>query len=241
MLRLNDQGKRGLNLDQALTQCDYHQLPLSPRFRSLQLSFHLCLIGPAHGPSQLQWDGAPNRPVPKNHSSQTPISGQLSETRSPELMLIDQSARSANAKLRYFRMAFGAARKDMSVGKDELNRILKDMFEESKLNVSLHSSASSLPRPIVKLALLLILCAEKALPFGGNLEIALSSEAVSFKADSREVRADPELWDALATGILPDEIASDQVQFALTAHSLAEMNMRAMVEYSVSTISVGVT
>ncbi len=166
---------------------------------------------------------------------------ELSETRSPELMLIDQSARSANAKLRYFRMAFGAARKDMSVGKDELNRILKDMFEESKLNVSLHSSASSLPRPIVKLALLLILCAEKALPFGGNLEIALSSEAVSFKADSREVRADPELWDALATGILPDEIASDQVQFALTAHSLAEMNMRAMVEYSVSTISVGVT
>jgi len=166
---------------------------------------------------------------------------EMSGQGSPELMLIDQSARSANAKLRYFRIAFGASRTDMSVGKDELSRVLKDMFEETKLKVSLHSGASSLPRPLVKLALLLILCAEKALPFGGNLEIALSPEAVSFKADSREVRADPELWDALATGILPDEIASDQVQFALTAHCLADMNLRAMVEHSDTTLSIGVT
>ena len=38
----------------------------------------------------------------------------------------------------------------------------------------------------------------------------------------------------------PDDVA-DQVQFALTAYCLAELNLRAMVEYDTSTLSVGVT
>ena len=166
---------------------------------------------------------------------------ELSAEGSPELMLIDQSARSANAKLRYFRMAFGAARPDMLVGREELERILQDMFSNTKLKVGIQTGSESLPRPIVKLALLLILCAEKALPFGGQLDLAISTDAASFRAESREVRADPELWDALASGVLPDELASDQVQFALTAYCLAELNLRAMVEYDTSTLSVGVT
>ncbi len=166
---------------------------------------------------------------------------EMSGSDSPELTLIDESARNANAKLRYFRIAFGAARRDSAIGKDEVSRILTDMYSSSKLSVSLQSGGESLPRPIVKLTLLLILCAEKALPFGGQLDVALSPEAVSFRASSREVRAEAAMWDALATGILPDEIASDQVQFAVTAHCLAEQNLRAMVEYSENTLSIGVS
>jgi len=166
---------------------------------------------------------------------------EVSGTSSPELTLIDQSARHANAKLRYFRIAFGAARADGLLSRDELARVLSDMFGDTKLGVSLQSGNESLPRPIVKLALLLILCAEKAMPFGGQLDVALSAEAVSFRATSREIRADAELFDALATGILPDELASDQVQFAVTAHCLAELNKRAMVEYTDTTLSIGVS
>lgn len=166
---------------------------------------------------------------------------EMSETGSPELMLIDQSAKSANAKLRYFRLAFGASNPDLEVGRDELERILHDMFAETKLQVTLQSGAKSIPRPLAQLVLLLILCAEKALPFGGQLDLALSEKGASFRAQSREVRADPELWDALASGVLPDELASDQVQFALTAHCLAEQNLRAMVEYSQDQLSIGVT
>lgn len=160
---------------------------------------------------------------------------------SPELMLIDQSARNANAKLRYFRIAFGAARKDGSIGREELLRILGDMYQDTKLTVNAQASAVSLPRPMVKLVLLLILCAEKALPFGGQLDVAISPDAMSFRAVSREVRADPDLWDALSTGILPDEIASDEVQFPVTAHCLVEQQKRAMVEYSDTTLSIGVS
>lgn len=166
---------------------------------------------------------------------------QVSGTTSPELSLIDQSARHANAKLRYFRIAFGAARSDGMLSRDDLTRVVADMYGDSKLLVGLQTGTESLPRPIVKLALLLILCAEKALPFGGQLDVAMSGEAVSFRATSREVRAEPELFDALATGILPDALASDQVQFAVTAHTLAELNKRAMVEYTDTTLSIGVS
>ena len=90
--------------------------------------------------------------------------------RGPEIALISESVSNASARIRFFRVAFGASGGEHRVGRSEILAIVEDITRGGRLTID-WSSPTELPRRDVKLAFLLILCLETALAYGGKIEI----------------------------------------------------------------------
>ena len=84
----------------------------------------------------------------------------------PELTLINDSVLQANARIRFYRIAFGVSAPGQQIGRAEILSILSDMIAGSRLQVEWHIPPE-LPRVDAKLAFLILLCLETALPYGG--------------------------------------------------------------------------
>ncbi|WP_309665776.1 histidine phosphotransferase family protein, partial [Tabrizicola sp.] len=89
---------------------------------------------------------------------------------SPELALIAESVANANARIRFFRVAFGIASGDQRIGKTEVTSILTDMTRGGRL-IYAWNSAADLPRREVRLIFLLLQCLETAMAYGGRVQI----------------------------------------------------------------------
>lgn len=90
---------------------------------------------------------------------------------SPEMALIADALRDTEAQLRFFRIAYGAARPDQHISEREARNILSQMYGAGRLTVD-WLLMGDLPRHHVKSAFLIIACAEAALPMGGHITIA---------------------------------------------------------------------
>ena len=88
-------------------------------------------------------------------------------TKGPEIALIAESVANANARIRFFRVAFGASSTDQRIGRPEVLAILSDLTRGGRLSIDWRGPAD-LPRREVKLAFLLIQCLESAMAFGGK-------------------------------------------------------------------------
>ena len=53
----------------------------------------------------------------------------------PEISLISESVENANARIRFFRIAFGAAGNDALIGNMEIRNVLNDFFRSNRINV----------------------------------------------------------------------------------------------------------
>ena len=85
---------------------------------------------------------------------------------SPEMALIADALRDTEARLRFFRIAYGAARPEQPISEREARNILSQMYGAGRLTVD-WLLTGDLPRHHVKSAFLMIACAEAALPMGG--------------------------------------------------------------------------
>jgi len=85
---------------------------------------------------------------------------------SPEMALIADALRDTEARLRFFRIAYGVARPDQHISEREARNILSQMYSAGRLTVD-WLLTGDLPRHHVKSAFLMIACAEAALPRGG--------------------------------------------------------------------------
>lgn len=133
--------------------------------------------------------------------------------RTPELDLIAQSIEGANARLRFFRLAFGAANGRV-VGQREVAGLLRGLEKTSRFTYD-WTPPGDHPREEVKAVFLLIQCIESALPMGGRLRIARDGEAWSIEAEGPRLRINPPVWDALGRLRAPPPETSALVQFAL--------------------------
>ena len=77
------------------------------------------------------------------------------EAQGPELALIAESVASANARIRFFRIAFGLSAADQRIGRPEVTSVLADLTRGTRLAIDWDGPAD-LPRPEVKLAVLLL-------------------------------------------------------------------------------------
>jgi len=77
----------------------------------------------------------------------------------PEMALITESVAHANARIRFFRVAYGATGADQRIGRNEVTSILSDMTHGGRIKVD-WVSPPDLPRRDVKLVFLLLQCAE---------------------------------------------------------------------------------
>ena len=156
----------------------------------------------------------------------------------PEMALITESVAHANARIRFFRVAFGATGSDQRMGRNEVTAILSDMTHGGRLVLD-WISPPDLPRRDVKLVFLLILCVEQALPYGGRLTIERGDTRWSLRAVASKMRLDMPLWDCLVNPNAAPEITPAQVQFLLVPDEFTRQHRRLTAEITADEIKLG--
>ncbi|MBW4708270.1 histidine phosphotransferase [Roseobacter sp. YSTF-M11] len=139
--------------------------------------------------------------------------GMSGGTPGPEIDLIQESVGNASARIRFFRIAFGAAGEQM-MGRAEVISILDDLMEASRLDVA-WGPMDAQPRASVRMSFLALQCLENAMPYGGRIEISQHEGSWLLHGRADKLNIDQPLWDILATREPPKDLRPAQVQFAL--------------------------
>jgi histidine phosphotransferase ChpT len=142
----------------------------------------------------------------------------------PELTLIAESVTNANARIRFFRIAYGAAAPGQGVARAEIRSILDDMTRGGRLKID-WGVAGDAARAEAKLAFLALQCLESALPFGGRIRVATDGGLWQIGAEAPKLKIEAPLWARLR-GEGGGEITAAQVQFALFAAELERQDRR---------------
>ncbi len=145
--------------------------------------------------------------------------GEMAAAAGPELALIAESVAAANARIRFYRVAFGAPGGDQRIARQEVLSILADLAQGSRLVIDWQMPGDQL-RADVKLAFLLIQCLETALPYGGRINVAAAGRGWLLTGNAPRTKQDAELWTALEHRKAPEALTPAQVQFALATEEL---------------------
>ena len=162
------------------------------------------------------------------------------QTNGPELELVAESTSSANAKLRFFRVAFGYVWSDQMISQAEIRSILSGLAPFQKHNVIWQCSID-LTRKKAKLAFLLLMCLETTLGWGGEIEIAIWDGGARMIARSDRLKLDDSLWQSLESGQEISEITSARVQFALAVSELRAQDSQIKLTEWACTLALDVT
>lgn len=154
----------------------------------------------------------------------------------PELKLIEESVENANARLKFFRVAFGASTGGQIMARTDLMKLLQGTFAGGRLQVK-WDAYSDPTRSEAKIAFLAILCLETALPTGGEIGVSAEQGEWRLHAYGPKVRFDPEVWAHLK-GSSETTAASSEVQFPLLAQALSSVGRVASVGHSDSAVSI---
>ena len=118
----------------------------------------------------------------------------------PEMELIRDAVRDAQARVRFFRLAFGHAGPDHMTSAREARTALDDLHRQSRIKAR-WLPEDDLPRRQVKLAFLMLMCVEAALPMGGEVTMTMERGGgwrVTAKSD--RIAMDDALWSVLQFG-----------------------------------------
>lgn len=142
----------------------------------------------------------------------------------PELTLISESIDNANARIRFFRVAFGAASSSTELGEREIRTILADMYRGSRIRIDWRIDRD-LPRTEAKLAFLIIQCLESALPWGGRIGISRLGDRWTLTAGGERQKIVEGLWELVSNPDADTQVTPSEVHFALV-HAVAERMRR---------------
>ncbi len=138
----------------------------------------------------------------------------------PEFELISESVANANARVRLFRIAFGAADPGIEIASAEIVTMLRDYTRPTRLEIRWNIDVK-VPRPEAKLALLVLLCLETAMPWGGSIDVDLVDGKWSVTGTAERMKVNSELWEVLAQSN-GYEVAPSEVQFLIVPEVLRE-------------------
>ena len=162
------------------------------------------------------------------------MAGQLD---GPEMALIHESVQNANARIRFFRIAFGATRKGQTIGHDEICSIINDLNKGGRIQIE-WVSGNQLPRDQVKLAFLLIQCFETAMPFGGNVTISHQQGQWSLNGTAERLKIEQNLWEMLVSTDSGHDISPANVHFAIVASALQQTGRVLQTDLNETAISL---
>ncbi len=146
-------------------------------------------------------------------------------TMGPEIALIAESVANANARIRFFRVAFGASSTDQRIGRPEVLSILSDLTRGGRLSIEWRGPAD-LPRREVKLAFLLIQCLESAMAFGGRITVDRLDGRWTLLAEAAKLKLDADLWEMLSNPAAKTDVTAAHVHFALVPDEMQRQNRR---------------
>lgn len=154
----------------------------------------------------------------------------------PEFVLINESVENANARIRFFRIAYGAASKDGIVGRKETLSVLASAARGGRL-AYFWQIADDQPRDLVRIAFLLLQCFETAIPLGGTIEISHVGDQWDLKGTGKRVDFDEDLWESLLNPRIKTDHTPAQVQFALLPASLQSARRTLSFSHTPDTIT----
>ena len=138
------------------------------------------------------------------------LSGQSA---TPEIALISESVENANARIRFFRVAFGGAGAEQTVGAQEIAAIVEGLSRTGRHRIDW--SAGGAGRQDAKLAFLLVLCTASALPWGGSIEVRRTGETWEIRGAAERMKVDRDLWAILVGDGSHVTVTSAEVEFPL--------------------------
>ncbi|MBC7479007.1 MAG: histidine phosphotransferase [Pseudorhodobacter sp.] len=147
----------------------------------------------------------------------------------PEMVLISESVANANARIRFFRVAYGLAQAEQHMGRSEVQSILSDLTRGGRLQIEWQSD-QDLMRREVKIAFLLIQCLESAMAYGGKVQIQVRDGRWLMTGTANKLRIEPHLWEILVNPNSEVAVTPAQVQFPLVAEELAHSHLRLTTE-----------
>ncbi|MCV2881155.1 histidine phosphotransferase family protein [Actibacterium sp. XHP0104] len=157
---------------------------------------------------------------------------------SPEMQLLSDSVRAANARIRLFRIAFGQASAGQMVARGEIDSILADAYGAGRLSVQ-PALPDQISRAEAKLLLLLVLALEGAMPLGGVIDLRGDGGAWRLHASAKRLNCDPRLWGGLTGAEMPADLGPAEVQFALIPDAARQLARRLSVQMSDTEIKIG--
>ncbi|GAB5445921.1 MAG: histidine phosphotransferase family protein [Gymnodinialimonas sp.] len=118
----------------------------------------------------------------------------------PEVELIRDAVRAAEARIRLFRLAFGGAAPGQVTSLREAKIVVEGYFHQSRI-AAVWMADDDRSRQETKMALLMLLCAETALPMGGTVRIGPDPMGHwQLEATGTRLNVDEDLWDILRSG-----------------------------------------
>lgn len=134
-------------------------------------------------------------------------------TPTAEMALISESVANASARIRFFRIAFGAGSAQL-VGRPEVISILKDVYAGGRLTVA-WGPLDAQARRLVRMSFLALLCLETALPYGGRIEVREDAGEIELSAQADKFKIDEGLWALLDGTPRAEDLRPAHVQFGL--------------------------
>ncbi|SFA95324.1 histidine phosphotransferase ChpT [Poseidonocella pacifica] len=146
-----------------------------------------------------------------------------------ELALITESVENANARIRFFRVAFGVAHADQMLGGREIAGILSDLSKGSRFSIN-WQVGTDLPRAEARVAFLLLLCFETAMPFGGECTVTRDGESWKLEGTAPKMRQEDGHWVLITDPDGGHEISASIVHFALAPDVASRIDRQIRVE-----------
>jgi histidine phosphotransferase ChpT len=159
-------------------------------------------------------------------------------TPSPELALLNDSIKAANARVEFFRVAFGSAASGAQLGQATAQQVLAQYFADRRVKPSWEIVGDT-PRATAKLLFLLIQCLETGLPYGGNIAISSTNDGWIVTGTGR-TKTDSAAWQAFVQGHASTEVYSGNIQFQLASLVATQLNFSLIIQIDDSQISVQV-
>ena len=154
----------------------------------------------------------------------------------PELELISDSVLNANARIRFFRIAFGAAG-DQQMGRAEIISVLDDIGKAGRLKYQ-WNLAEGCSRSEVRMAFLAALCLETALPYGGLISVSCTDGKWTVVGEGRKISIEAPLWGHVDTSDTSATLTPAQVQFAMLAVAAQEAERQVSFDHSEEKVTI---
>lgn len=144
---------------------------------------------------------------------------------SQEMTLIAESVANANARVKFYRVAYGALSIDQSMSRNEIVSILDDITRGTRLRYVWNPTVP-VARRDVKLVFLLLQCFENAMPYGGEVVVSLADNVWRVHGIATKLKVNAELWEILSRPETAINLTPAQVQFALVPEMLTATGRR---------------
>lgn len=147
---------------------------------------------------------------------------------SAELSLISESVENANARIRLFRVTFGAAAPEQTIARREVAGILASMGTSRGIDFGWPLETDIL-RDEARLIFLLLLCCESAMPRGGRVMVETGSGTITITCEAERLQVDDGAWRLLEEPMtaLP---APSAIHFPLSLHAAESTGRRIATE-----------